>query len=179
MQGRYSAINDGQELNFNNILSKLDEVKPAFPLVCANVPYSLLDYVENGSTPGIESFVFRLYFLCTTNYTGDNQIKSRDFLTNDSLHNERFDAADMKAVCLSFMRTLEQLERKTRKFFLKDQQPYRIERVIKAANVNVSGVYITFVLQNSLECDEFTDIDITAGLQSFLDDIPTHAPHFH
>lgn len=178
MNGRYAAIVDGADFNVNNIIAKLDSLKSQFPMVACQVPFSLVNGVDAGF-PGIEDYVFRMYFVCRTGSTGDNQTKVKDPLTNTSLHNAKFDASDMKKVCFSFMRALEKLERKTKQriFIIKTPQQYRIDRIISMNNANLSGVYITFILQVPFQCDQFTDVDLT-GIDAFLT-VPEHAEHFH
>lgn len=181
MAGRYAAINDGSEMNIGNIITHLDAVKPTFPITVCTVPYSQIDFVNSGNSPGRESYIFRLWFLCTTNYTGDNKIKFNDPATNTSLHNARFDISDMKQVCFSFIQTLEALERKTmsRTFSLSGPgNTHKIERIIKANSANLSGVYITFGMDVPLDCDSYTDVVRPDNILDYLN-VPAHATHFH
>lgn len=179
MNGRYAAISDGSDMNTNNVLSYLEANQNKYPVVVCTIPPSI---VEPGYilTPGKEDFTFRLYFLCTTNYTGDNQVKSRDPGTGTSLHNERFDVSDMKNVALSFMKALQSIEQTTRGsiFYFAPKQPYKIQRIVNAGNDKVAGVAMQFVLKVTLDCD-YTDIDISGTDIDTLITVPDHASHFH
>lgn len=175
MKGSYVAISNGGEMNTNNLLSALEPAKNKYPIVACTIPKSVI-----GPPPGWEDFTFRIYFLCTTNYTGDNQIKQRDPGTNTSMHGERYDVNDMKIVCLNFMAVLENIQQAYRGnlFHFKDKVPYVLERIVNQGNDKVAGCYISFILKAPLVCD-YTDI-VLAGVDiNTLITVPAHIPHFH
>lgn len=167
MNGRYAVLaKGGGDLNRNNILTDLDLPKDKYPGVFCLPPVSDIATVQQASW---ETFSFRLLFLCTLHYTGDNKIKSPDFNTNSSLHKLEMDWSDMKDVALSFMNALERL--KLPGFRMGQQGTRRIIRVSDMQNDRVSGVMIMFTAAIAVEC-VFTDINI--------DNVPvTIIQHFH
>jgi len=174
MAGRYTAISDGSDMNTNNVASILEAAKEKYPIVACTIPYSIIQ------RPGWEDFAFRIFFLCTTNYTGDNQIKVRDPGTNTSMHNERFDVNDMKIVALNFLRALEMIQEagKGKPVHFKDKQPYKLHRIVNKGNDKLSGCFVDFQLASELACD-YTDIDLTGIDLNTLLTVPQHAAHYH
>ena len=169
--GRYGVLpKGGYDLNLNNILSGIEFPKEKYPGVFCMPPISTLPAsVQQASW---ECFYFRLFFLCTTFATGDNKTKSPDPNTNTSLHTIPMDWSDMKGLCLGFMNALEKLQPKLRsQFRLGQKENWKLIRLSKIQNDNLSGVMIQFEGQLSVPC-EFTDINID-GI-----DITTQ-PHFH
>lgn len=169
--GRYGVLpNGGADLNLNNTLSTIEFPKAKYPGVFCLPPIS--DLPATVQQAPWECFYFRLFFLCTTGYTGDNQIKSPDPLTNTSLHTVPMDWNDMKNLALSFMNALEKVQKNIiREFRLKQKGEWRIVRLTKLQNDNLSGVVIQFQAEIAAPC-VFTDINIDA--------INTTLPnHFH
>jgi hypothetical protein len=82
------------------------------------------------------------------------------------------DWSDMKGLALSFMNALEIIQKSLRaQFRLKQSGKWKIVRLTKIQNANLSGVMLQFEAEISTSC-EFTDIDI--------DQINTEIPsHFH
>jgi hypothetical protein len=176
MNGRYAVLPKGaHDLNLNNLLSGLDlpTEKGKYPGVFMPAPTSELPCsIQAGQW---EDFNFRPLFLCTTNYTGDNKIKSPDFNTNSSLHTVSMDWSDMKTVALGFMGALEQIQKLTRgQFRMSQKSTWRIIRLTKMGNDQLSGVMVMFGASIAVPC-EFEDINISAI------ELPTavHAQHFH
>lgn len=174
MSGRYAVLPKGaHDLNLNNLLSTLDLPKDKYPGVFCLPPVS--DIPGTVQQAPWETFNFRLLFLCTTNYTGDNKIKKPDFNTNSSLHTMSMDWNDMKNVALGFMNALEKLHVKTRGAFRLGQKgDWRFIRISGVQNDNVSGVIVLFQAAIAVTCT-FEDIDINAIEIPVAD----HQTHFH
>lgn len=168
--GRYGMLIKGGDLNTNNILSGVEFPKDKYPGVFALPPVSTLPAtVQQASW---ECFYFRLFFLCTTNYTGDNKIKSPDPNTNTSLHTVPMDWSDMKGLALGFMNALEKLQAKLRgQFRLGQKENWKIVRLSHLQNNNLSGVMLQFEASIATPC-EFTDINID-GINTDIQ------PHYH
>lgn len=170
---RYGVLQKGGDLNTNNILSGVEFPKDKYPGVFCLPPTSTIPTtLQQGQW---ECFYFRLFFLCTTNYTGDNQIKSPDPNTNTSLHKVNMDWNDMKNMALAFMHGLEKVQTRLRgQFRLGQKEPWKIIRVSKLQNDNLSGVMLQFEAQIAAAC-AFPDINADAIELTF----PEHQTHFH
>jgi hypothetical protein len=169
--GRYGVLLKGGDLNLNNVLSGIEFPKETYPGVFCLPPVSVIKEATVQQAPW-ECFYFRLFFLCTTEYTGDNQFKFRDPSTNTSMHKVNIDWSDMKGLCLSFMNALETLQKLPalrNSFRLGQKDEWKIFRLSKLQNANLSGVMIQFEAQIAVSC-EFTDINID-GIDTLL---PTH-----
>jgi hypothetical protein len=183
MNGRYGVIVKGGDLNLNNVLTGIELPAPGdtYPGVFCLPPISVIKEASVQQAQW-ECFYFQLLFLCTTGYTGDNQIKAPDPSTNTSLHRVNMDWSDMKAVAFSFMNTLERLQVKLRnQFRLGQKEPWKIIRLSKLQNANLSGVLLQFQGELPVGC-EFADIDLSDSsvLTEIIDGIaPTHEKHFH
>lgn len=179
--GRYGVLpKGGADLNQNNILSGIEFPKEKYPGVFCVPPLSELPAtVQQASW---ECFYFRLFFLCTTHTTGDNKIKSPDPSTNTSLHTVPMDWNDMKNLALNFMNALEKVQMKViTQFRLKQREPWKIIRLSKLQNDNLSGVMLQFQGEIATTC-VFDDIDIndTEVMTEIIDGIaPPHEKHFH
>ena len=172
--GRYAPLVKGGDLNTNNILSGVEFPKEKYPGVFALPPTSA---IKDATTKNAawECFYFRLFFLCRTNNTGDNQIKSPDPNTNTSLHTVPMDWNDMKNLALNFMNALEVVQMKLRgQFRLGQRESWKIIRVSHVQNDNLSGVMLQFEGELAMSCT-FTDIDTSAIDLTF----PEHPTHFH
>lgn len=172
--GRYALLEKGApDLNISNLMNGLElPVRAKYPGVFCFPPYSEL---ESTLVSGWEEFYFRILFLAKTGVTGDNLVKMPDPLTNTSLHTAGQDWSDMKDLCLEFINALEQLQNSTRTFFRMGQKTgYKISRVTRMQNDNVSGVMVTFPASVAITC-VFDDID-TAAVEIPAD---THTKHFH
>lgn len=183
MAGRYGVIVKGGDLNLNNVLSGIEFPTATYPAVFCLPPVSVVKEVSVQRATW-ECFYFRLFFMCTSESTGDNQLKSRDPATNTSLHKVNMDWSDMKTVALNFMNALEKLQANAAlrgNFRLGQKEPWKIIRLSKVNNANLSGVMLQFEGELSVAC-EFTDIDITNSevLASILDGIAApHPTHYH
>lgn len=169
--GRYGVLpKGGADLNLNNILSGIEFPKDKYPGVFCLPPISSLPATVQQAE--WECFYFRLFFMCTTGYTGDNQIKFKDPNTNTSLHTVPMDWADMKNLALGFMNALEKIQKKLlNQFFLNQKGEWKMVRLTKVQNDNLSGVMIQFEASIAVSCD-FTDINID-GINTDL------TAHFH
>lgn len=159
--GRYALLpKNGQDLNTNNILSGVDFPDTKQPGVFLVPPHS---YIK-GTTQQAEweYFVFRMFFLCTTGYSGDNQMKNRDTQTNTSLTKIEEEWSHMKYLALNFMFALESLQKMPDlrgQFRLSQKEEWRIVRVTNLKNDRLSGVMLTFEACIAAPC-EFDDIAI-------------------
>jgi hypothetical protein len=169
--GRYGVLpKGGADLNLNNVLSGIEFPTAKYPGVFCVPPIS--DMKATVQQAAWECFYFRLYFMCTTFYTGDNQFKFRDYNTNTSLHTVPMDWSDMKNLALSFMNALEKVQKKIiNQFRLKQGGEWKIVRLTKVQNDNLSGVMLQFQAELASPC-EFTDINIDA-INTVI------PPHFH
>lgn len=170
--GRYTVLPHGAvDLNTNNILSGLDIPADKYPIVACLPPGSSLDT----SPAGWEHFYFQLLFLCTSGYTGDNQIKSPDSNTNASLHAESLDWNDMKNAALAFYNALYLIKPTMLggKFKLFQGSPIRIRRVTAMQNDKLSGIMFSFEAMLAVDCD-YTDIEGDVSLE-----FTEHAEHYH
>jgi hypothetical protein len=179
--GRYGVLpKGGTDLNLNNILSGIEFPKEKYPGVFCVPPLSELPATVQQAP--WECFYFRIFFLCTTNSTGDNKIKSPDPSTNTSLHTVPMDWSDMKTLALNFMNALEKIQKPLiKQFRLKQREPWKIVRLSKVQNDNLSGVMLQFQGEISTPC-AFTDIDIdgTGIMEEIIAGIaPAHETHFH
>lgn len=174
INGRYAVLAKGsQDLNMNNLLSGLDLPKDKYPGIFCLPPVSELPCTLQGGQ--WETFSFRVLFLTTTNYTGDNQIKSPDFNTNTSLHTIAQDWYDMKTVAFGFMNALESVQKQLRgQFRLSQQSTWRFARVSAQQNDVLSGVLAMFSVSLAADC-VYEDINISAI------ELPAaiHPQHFH
>lgn len=191
MEGRYHVSpNGGKDLDTNNLETYIKD--PANGLVDAFQKYPLCvcmtprsrDVVINGKK--LEEFTFVLFFVCTTFYTGNNQIKLQDKDTNTSAHSIPWDWADMKRCASSFLFMLEkQLQRK---ITVKEQSvPLRLflnlgdgavyNRLTKFNNDRLSGVSVSFNMYlDATACDleDYKDVDPNSVTIPPLDIHPIH-----
>lgn len=185
MAGRYGVIIKGGDLNLNNVLSGIEFPTPGdtYPGVFCLPPVSAIKEVSVQQATW-ECFYFRLFFMCITDYTGDNQFKSRIPETNTSSHKVNMDWSDMKVVAMNFMNALEQLQRDPAvrgNFRLGQKEPWKIIRISRVNNPNLSGVMLQFEGELSVPC-EFTDINITNSevLSGIITGIAApHPTHYH
>lgn len=182
MNGRYGVLIKGGDLNLNNVLSGIELPAPGdtYPGVFCLPPISIIKEASVQQAQW-ECFYFHLFFLCTTGYTGDNQVKDPDPGTNASMHKVNMDWSDMKDVAFNFMNALEKLQPKLRNIFrLGQKEPWKIIRLSKLQNTNLSGVLLQFQGELPVAC-EFTDIDLSGNaLTDIINDVaPPHEKHFH
>jgi hypothetical protein len=174
LSGRYAVLPKGSpDLNISSLMSGLDlPVDFKYPGVFCLPPFSEVDSAQAGTW---QSFQFRLLFVTTSDYTGDNQLKTPDWLTNTSSHTVDQDWSDMNNLALEFINALEKLYRSYREFFRLDQKNnYRVIRVSKMQNDAVSGVILTLHGSVPSPC-EYTDIN----LDEVIMPDETHENHFH
>lgn len=173
--GRYAILaKGGTDLNMNNLISGIELPQQfKYPGVFCLPPISDLPATVQPGT--WECFYCRMLFLCTTGYTGDNKLKSPDPNTNTSLHTVPMDWNDMKNLALSFLNALEKTQQRLRgEMRLKQKDEWRISRLSKVQNDNLSGVLVQFAIDIAAPC-EFADIDVaTIELP-----INNHQTHFH
>lgn len=174
LNGRYVILPNGAtDLNAGNILSGIELPKEKYPLVATLPPVSDVPQANDKW----ESFYFRMLFLCTSGYTGDNKIKYPDPLTNTSTHTVPMDWNDMKNLAFGFMKALESIQTRPASrgvWRLSQQTTWRITRVSNAGNEKTSGVLLQFGASLAIDC-EFTDINIDAIVLPATE----HAKHFH
>lgn len=173
MNGRYAVLPNGSfDLNAGNVISGLDILKDKYPIVACLPPVSVLEPERTGW----ECFYFRLLFLCTSGYTGDNKVKFNDKNTNASLHPTSLDWNDMKNVALGFLDALLKIKpsQLSGKFTIIQGSPIRFTRVSNAQNDRVSGVMMQFEARLFVEC-EYTDI----AQENIVLEFTEHFQHFH
>lgn len=161
LNGRYAVLPKGTiELNTNNLMASLDLPKDGkYPGVFCIPPYSTVESALP-SQNNWETFTFRLLFLCTSNYTGDNKLKRRDANTNTGQHRIEMDWSDMKQLAVEFMYAQESEFSRTRHFYRVAQKDrYRISRVSVMQNDGLSGVVLSFNAQLFMDC-VYSDINL-------------------
>lgn len=156
MNGRYAVLPKGShDLNMNNLLSGLDLPDTKYPCVCCLPPVS-----ETESSKAFQTFNIRLLFLCTSEGTGDNQIKYPDYSTNTSQTNIPKDWQDMKEVAYSFMQALEKIQKTFKEYWLSEKINWRIVRFAQMQNDNLNGVMAMFSI-NIIDKCEYSDIEVS------------------
>lgn len=173
MNGRYAVLPNGSvDLNAGNVISGLDIPKEKYPIVACLPPVSVLEPDKTGW----ECFYFRLLFLCTSGYTGDNKVKFNDKNTNASLHKTSLDWNDMKNVAFGFLAALQKIKpsQLQGKFTLLQGSPIRFTRVSNALNDRISGVMMQFEARLFIDC-EYTDI-VQDDIELTFEE---HIQHFH
>jgi hypothetical protein len=158
MNGRYQVLPKGShDLNMNNLLSGLDLPTTQYPGVFCLPPTSdLMD------TSAWETLNFRVLFVCTSEGTGDNQIKYPDHTTNASQVNTAKDWNDMKEVALSFMNALTKIQKSMMPmadWYVGEKGSWRIVRFAQMQNDNLSGVMVMFSMNIFDKC-EYGDIEV-------------------
>lgn len=153
MAGRYYVSPSyGNDLNTDNLNAFLKDPKfglidqvPKYPCTVCMPPASVL----NGRNDGfIEEFVFELFFLCTTGYTGQNKIKSIDKPSQTSSHLIWYDWKDMKEIAKEFLKVLTELIKvhQLKRFFAVDLERVPVRRVSNFNNDTLSGVSVSFLV---------------------------------
>lgn len=171
MDGRYAVLPKGShDLNMNNILSGLDLPSEKYPGVFCLPPIS-----EMQSATGGQLFNFRILFVTTSTGTGDNQIKYIDTITGAAQENPAKDWNDMKVVALSFMQSLEKIQKSfLKEFHLSQTETFRIVRFAQMQNDNLNGVMLMFSMIMYDVC-QYSDIQLTDVNVLF----PDHETTFH
>lgn len=172
MQGRYHVSpSQGNDLNTNNLETFFKDDKNGladawqkYPLCICVTPRSRYITINNVRR---EEFTFNLYFVCTTFYTGTNQIKTKDPETNTSAHHIWYDWQDMKECAQQFIDVLKlQLQRRinieTESVLLKsmlqiDSGNVIFNRLTKFNNDRLSGVSVTFLMYMDASGCEYPD----------------------
>lgn len=168
--GRYHISPDyGHTLNTDNLKEFLKDPKngisdPAqkYPITVCMPPQSVLSTADSPLFK--EDFIFQLFFLCTTGYTGQNKIKSLDKATNTSAHHTWYDWKDMKEVALEFLVILRKTIRqfKLKRYFAIDFTNIPVRRLSNFNTDGLSGVSISFsvnmVEQQCINADYPEDI---------------------
>lgn len=194
MQGRYHVSpNYGKDLDTNNLetfikdpANGLVDVPDKYPLCVCMTPRSK-EMKINGNL--LEQFIFNLYFVTPTYYTGDNQIKSWDKDTNTSAHHIWYDWQDMKTCASNFVRMLKSVIAKNMitinagdpmfplRTFLNIDGDVIYNRLTKFNNDRLSGVSLSFALylDNSLcALDDYADVNVSDVILPPLDIHPLH-----
>lgn len=180
MQGRYHVSSDrANDLNTDNLNSFLSDPmygisnpEQKYPLVVCMAPYSVL----NGH---YETFYFDLFFLCTTGYTGQNQVKSVNKPTHKSEHHIWYDWKDMKVAAEEFLQMLSIVLQNNIIQAAINKEGIGIRRLSKMNNDRVSGVGINFTIDVALNPCEPKDYDLTEiEAISFIPSI-IHPHHKH
>lgn len=164
IEGRYHVSpNMGNDLNTNNLETYISDEKNGlsdlrkYPICLCVTPRS--QYTgANGLS--FEEFIFNLYFLCPTFYTGENKIKVPNPDTNTSTHHIWYDWQDMKECAQQFLEVLKQVLRSRtivigaeevglRRFLALDDKRVIFNRLTKFLNDRLSGVSLSFVITMS------------------------------
>lgn len=172
--GRYHlSANYGYDLNTNNLeqylkdpASGLADAGQKYPACICITPKSRIVSINGNKW---EEFYFYLYFVCTTNYTGQNKIKSLDPSTNTSSHHVWYDWKDMKECAVNFLELLKKVQKKPvdsngntvplGSIFNVDTERADIVRLTKMNNDKISGVglyFSAFMLADTCNLQDYT-----------------------
>lgn len=174
MQGRYHVSpNYGHDLNTNNLESFIkDEAyglsipTQKYPLTVCMMPASRFVLLNSQKW---EQLFFVIYFLCTAETDGKNQIKKLDKDTNTSGQHTWYDWSDMKQCAADFMEQLKLVIKKKNvgniplKSVLNiDFDRANIVRLTKFNNDKLNGVGVTLSAYMFTDACTLKDYDNTA-----------------
>ncbi|SFW16126.1 hypothetical protein [Chitinophaga sancti] len=181
IQGRFHLCpRFGLEINSDQLESVInDDIKPVsgrkYPMALMMPPRS------QGSFTGVfgewETYRAVMFFLNTTYYTGNNQVKAPNPNTRTSTHSITEDWHDMKRCAVNFLRVLDRIQRQkgltTYVFRLSTTQQSMIDPVSSIGSDRVSGVRLDFQFSLMVGCDieDYT----TEGISSIT--VPVADPH--
>lgn len=159
MQGRFVVVEGyGNDLNTNNfgdiIKDALDNYKPnarKYPVSVLMPPTEIVDSYEKGWT----RFKLDQYFLCTTGYTGSNEIKGLNMKSNTSEHSIQMDWKDMREVAGDFRKVFNKVLRNRgylNQINSSTNSSDYIKRVSNMGNDKLSGVAVTYELNIAMPC---------------------------
>lgn len=185
MQGRFIVAEGyGNDLNANNfedmVKDALDNYvnpSPKYPISVMMPPVEVIEDYAGGKS----RFKIDQFFLCTTGFTGRNEIKNRNIKTNTSDHPIIWDWKDMREVAGDFRKVFNLVLR--RDSYLNvinsatDARDY-IRRVSNMGNDKLSGVQVTYELNIAMPCEladyEDTDDIILPPLNTIIHTLHEH-----
>lgn len=156
IQGRYHVSpNYGTNLNTNNLDEFLKDDKyglmtptQKYPICVCMTPGSRFTKINDQKW---EEFWFSLYFLCTAEQDGTNQIKKLDKASNTSGQHPWYDWSDMKQCAADFIEILKKVIYKRlagsvpiKSLLNIDFERAMITRITKFNNDRLNGVSVTF-----------------------------------
>jgi hypothetical protein len=186
IQGRFhNCPKMGIEINADQLREVLEEmVRPItgkkYPLALMMPPRSQGKYTERGGE--WEKYQITMFFLTTTYYDGNNQVKSPNKATGTSTHTIPQDWHDMKRCAMNFIRVLDRLQRE--KDLVKDRfrlggdadQGRLIDPISMIGVDRTSGVrlYFTCSLYNGCEMEDYDESAINSIIIPDADPHPEH-----
>jgi hypothetical protein len=147
----------GNDLNANNyndvIKDALDNYKAVgikYPLSVLMPPIEVIESYEKGWS----RFKIEQFFLCTTGYTGNHEIKGMNNNTNTSEHPIKYDWKDMRECAGNFRKMFNQILRDKGylNYINSATAPDFIRRVSNMGNDRLSGVSISYELNIAMPC---------------------------
>lgn len=187
IQGRFHlSPRNGIEINSDQLGEVLqDEVKliagRKYPVVLMMPPRSQGRYTDKGGE--WEKYRAVLFFLTTTYYTGNNQVKAPNKATGTSTHTVPQDWHDMKRCAVNFLRVIDQVQRD--KDLIKStfrlggnaqDQERMIDPVSFVGTDRASGVRLDFSFSLFTGCDmeDYNPADIDSITVPAADPHPEH-----
>jgi len=186
IEGRFHTCPKmGIEINTDQLREVLDDtVKPIpgkkYPLVLMMPPRSQGKYTEKGGE--WEKYQITLFFLTTTYYNGNNQVKNPNAGTGTSTHTIPQDWHDMKRCAMNFIRVLNTVQ-KTKGLVSNmfriggDADQGRMIDPISLIGVDrASGVrlYFTCSLYNGCDMEDYDESEINSITIPDADPHPEH-----
>lgn len=186
IQGRFHICPKyGMEINSDQLNEVLEEaVKPVlgkkYPLVLMMPPRSQGKFTEKGGE--WERYRAVMFFLTTTYYDGNNQIKNQNKATGTSMHTVPQDWHDMKRCATNFIKVVDQVQKErgliTDTFRLggNNDQERMIDPVSFIGVDRTSGVRLdfSFSLFNGCELEDYNQSDISSIIIPAADPHPEH-----
>ena len=184
MEGRFFVAEGyGNDLNANNyddiIKDALDNFKPVnkkYPVSVMMPPVEIVGSYEDGWT----RFKIDQFFLCTTGFTGSNEIKGMNRASNISEHPIQYDWKDMREVAGNFRKVFNKVIRNsgyTKSINSASDARDYIRRVSNMGNDKLSGVLVSYELNVAMPCTLSDYADVSAIQLPTITDI--HPLHKH
>jgi hypothetical protein len=186
IQGRFHVCPKfGIEINSDQLNEVLDEtVKPIpgkkYPLALMMPPRSQGKFTEKGGE--WEKYRAIMFFLTTTYYDGNNQIKNQNKATGTSMHTVPHDWHDMKRCATNFIKVTDRIQKErgliasTFRLGGDRDQERMIDPVSFIGVDRLSGVRLdfSFSLFNGCELEDYNESDISSIIIPAADPHPEH-----
>lgn len=187
IQGRFHLCPKfGVEINSDQLNEVLeDTVKPVtgkkYPLVLMMPPRSQGRFTEMGGE--WEKYRAVLFFLTTTYYDGNNQVKNQNKATGTSMHTVPQDWHDMKRCAINFIKVVDRVQKEKgliKTTFRMGGTPGDHERMMDPVSFvgadRLSGVRLdfSFSLFTGCELEDYNESDISSIIIPAADPHPEH-----
>lgn len=186
IQGRFHLCPKyGVEIGSDQLDEVLkDEVRAVvgrkYPLALMVPPRSQGKFTDGGGE--WEKYRAVMFFLNTTYYTGNNQVKAPNAATGTSTHTVPQDWHDMKRCAINFLKVLDQVQRQkgliqsTFRLGGNNEQERMIDPVSFVGPDRASGIRLDFTFSLFTGCDleDYNPADITLIIIPPADEHPEH-----